>query len=716
MSCAPRASGLVYACAMVWLSAHPRGSAIAQPTELMELAPTIELPRLVDLAAERLGVNVEYDAKLAGTVTLRLHDEVSAAELWSLTNRLLAARGFTTVRMAGDPTLSVVPLQSAPGLARVEEPGAIVQDPDPAPAGFRAVSVPVRERRLEDVATALTPLLSASGKATAIPETRSVLVADLAPRVLAAIRTIEALEREAAAVSPVEIPVTHLSASRMVALIAQVTARRAAAGAAPLRGEVIASLGERSILVIAPPAEVKHYRELVSQLDRREAVETISYTPPAFALSEVAASIQRLIGPEADERFRAVPDPLTGTLVVTASADQHEQIKSLLERLADAPEAARRPTRTFKLRNRDAEEVLGVVRSLMSAGVLAAPPVASTAYTPTTAPQGAPAAPSASPGALPPAPAAESLQLASDPATNSIIAVGEAQELERLGGLLADLDVRRPQVLLEILIVSLTESDSLDLGVEIEALIDGPNETVAKLSSLFGLSGTGAGSSGLEGNRGAGLTGIVLNPGDFSVVLRALKAINEGRSLSMPRVLVASNEQATINSVLEQPYTTVNASDTVATTSFGGSSDAGTQVGVRPQIAEGDHLRLEYQISLSAFVGEATDPALPPPRQQNSIDSVATIPDGYTIAVGGIELTTEGYAERGIPLLSDIPVLGEAFKDRSKSSSRARFYVFIRAAILRDRDFEDLKYLSDLSAADADVDDGWPEVEPRVIR
>ncbi|MFG0260713.1 MAG: type II secretion system protein GspD, partial [Phycisphaerales bacterium JB041] len=193
-------------------------------------------------------------------------------------------------------------------------------------------------------------------------------------------------------------------------------------------------------------------------------------------------------------------------------------------------------------------------------------------------------------------------------------------------------------------------------------------------------------------------------------------SLNEGRSLSIPKVLVASNEQASLNSVLEQPYTTLNASDTVATTSFGGSSDAGTEVSVRPQIAEGDHLRLEYQISLSAFVGDAADPSIPPPRQQNSIDSVATIPDGYTIAVGGIELTTEGYAETGIPLLSDIPLLGEAFKNRSKSGSRSRFYVFIRSTILRDRSFEDLKYLSDLRTSEVGIDDGWPEPEPRVIR
>ncbi len=680
------------------LFAQVGGIGHAQPPATTSLSEQVELARLVDLAAQRAGVNIEYDTKLSGSVTLRLNDEVSDAELWNLTNRLLAARGFTTVRMDGGDTLSVVPLASAAGLARLEAP----DEEAVSPAGFRAVLVPLQSRRPEDAVAAVKPILSSSGTVTAIAESRSVIVADLAPRVEAALRVVDALEAGAAALAPFEIPLANLPASRMVTLLSQIAAKRAAAGAAALRGEVLAGTDDRSLLVVAPADEVERWRELVRQLDQREAVETVTYTPRAFSLKEVAASVERLVG--GDERFRVVADELTGTLLVTASAAQQAQVRSLLERLTEAPEASRRPTRTFKLKNRDAEEVLGVVRSLIASGAIGLPQVSAGV-----------ADANAAPGASLPA-ARDSLQLTSDPATNSIIAIGEAQELQRLEQLLRDLDVRRPQVLLEVLIISLSESDALDLGVEIEALINGPNDTIAKLSSLFGLSSTGAGSGGIEGNRGAGFTGIVLNPGDFAVVLRALQTLNDGRSLSMPKVLVASNEQANINSVLEQPYTTLNASDTVATTSFGGSSNAGTEVSVTPQIAEGDHLRLEYQVSLSAFVGEAADPSVPPPRQQNSIDSVATIPDGYTIAVGGIELTTEGYAESGIPLLKDVPVLGEAFKNRSKSASRTRFYVFIRPTILRDRDFEDLKYLSDRDAAGVGVDDGWPVPQPMVIR
>lgn len=130
---------------------------------------------------------------------------------------------------------------------------------------------------------------------------------------------------------------------------------------------------------------------------------------------------------------------------------------------------------------------------------------------------------------------------------------------------------------------------------------------------------------------------MVLSPGDFSVVLRALQTVNRGRVLSLPKVLVNNNQQATLNSVLRQPFVSVNASDTIATTSFGGSENAGTIISIKPQIAEGDHLVLQYSVSLSSFVGDAIDPTVPPPKQSNNLSSLVTIPDGYIVVVGGLE-------------------------------------------------------------------------------
>lgn len=294
--------------------------------------------------------------------------------------------------------------------------------------------------------------------------------------------------------------------------------------------------------------------------------------------------------------------------------------------------------------------------------------------------------------------------------------MGEPRLLAQIESLLYSLDVRQPQVMLEVLIISLSESQTLDLGVELERLSSG--DTSTRIASLFGLSTRGPNGTVDAGN-GMGFTGVVLNPGDFSVVLKALKTLNNGRSLSMPRLLISNNQQGTLDSVLEQPFASTNASNTVTTTSFGGVKPAGTQITLKPQIAgggEGDHLLLDYSVSLSAFVGAAANSSLPPPRQENKLQSTASLPDGHTVVVGGIELSTDGKATNQIPGLGAIPVLGEVFKSRSNNSSRSRFYVFIRANILRARGFEDLKYVSQTTAQGVGVDDGWPVVEPLVIK
>jgi general secretion pathway protein D len=84
--------------------------------------------------------------------------------------------------------------------------------------------------------------------------------------------------------------------------------------------------------------------------------------------------------------------------------------------------------------------------------------------------------------------------------------------------------------------------------------------------------------------------------------------------------------------------------------------------------------------------------------------------------VGGLELESDSTSTSQIPLLGDVPLVGELFKSRSTGKSRTRFFVFIRAAVLRNANFEDLKFISERDAAGIRVPDGFPEVEPRIIR
>jgi type II secretory pathway component GspD/PulD (secretin) len=731
----------------------------------ISLGGQIDLLRLVDLAGQRLGLNIEYDASAlkAASVNLRIDDTVSDEELWQLVNQMLNVRGFTSIEAikprssavdeAGEPVMSIVKIADAAASARVEW-----NLPLTTRAGYGSVLLRIRHRPLTDVSEAVGALLSKpAGAVQEVKGQNGIIISDLKPRLEQIIEIVQAMDSEGEASVVQSIEARNLSATTLAALVTAAATASNPMAARPLQGKLTPTPDDRALVLVAPDLETERWRELIAQFDRPPHTETRAYSATAFSLDEVAKLIEqtaRDTGPRGSGGgsgagggpnvggWRVVQDPLGGLLIITATPKEHEQIAALIDRLNALPPQVRRPVRAFPIRNRSVGEVVEVLNKMLEAGVLdeaeftapvgsastsgpsAVDPsqlqrsdrsngigVAATqaAAAPTRPPPPTPTSSGSPNGAQAKEGTRPALTLTADEGTNTLIAVGDPRRLSQLEDLLRTIDVRQPQVMIEVLVVSLNEGDTLDLGVELQK-IEISGDTVITLSSLFGLA-PAAGDA-----PGRGFSGLILNPGDFRVLIRALQTINNGRSLNMPKVLVSNNQQANLDAVVQQPFVSTNASDTVATTSFGGFENAGTTITIKPQIAKGDHLVLEYSVSLSAFVGESSDPGIPPPRQQNNLQSVVTVPDGYTIVVGGIEITTEADAVSQVPLLGDVPLLGEAFKSRSRSTSTSRFYVFIRPTVLRQEGFEDLKYLSDVDTRSASVDDGWPEVEPRIIK
>jgi general secretion pathway protein D len=706
-------------------------------------AENIDLARLVDLSAERLKVAVDYDpgALKAQQVTLRRVGSLSDAELWDLTNQSLAQRGFTTVRTPSARTLSVVKATEAPGLARIEVDG----NTDDPPAGFQTVVIAsAQNRTAKDVAEMVRPLLTKGvGSATPLGDARLMMVSDYTPRVQDIRRVLERIDITAPPLVD-EVPVMHVPASVLAAALMQVVTRRDAVSGSRTAGEVIAAPGGTSVVLIAPREGADGWRAMIRQFDQAEAMETRYYTPRVFAAKDVAKLLEDLLrgagGAKAvggQAPWRVIVDELTGTLMVTATPSEHAQAAALLERL-DSAQGGALPMRAFPVRNRPIRELIATLERLIDAGLLdSGLPDDSREQVRTGGEQMAlrdvrtPASGTANGGPLPDTSVprvragghgadgniagrlGSGLQLTADEATNTLIAIGEPRVLSHLESLLKMLDVRQPQVMLEAILVSMTETDTVNLGIELERL-GRLGDAGFKVASLFGLSSAAGGVRTVADS--AGFNGAVLNPGEFSVVVKALEALNKGRSISNPRVLVTNNEQARFSSVLQQPFARTDTLNSNITSSFGGSDSAGTTISVKPQIAAGEHLVLTYNINLSSFVGTSAAAGLPPPKQQNTVDSVATIPDGHVVVVGGLELESESRSASQLPVIGDIPGLGELFKNRSKGKNRTRFFIFIRATIMRSSTFEDLKYVSVNAAGAARINDGFPEVEPRVIR
>ncbi len=706
----------------------------------LALPTQMELSRLVDLAADRLAVSIDYDAAaLKAVATLRMAEGVDARELWTLTNRVLVTRGLTTVRLPGERAYAVVRLAEAAGVAQVmsEDDARLVlalmpvpqgqqgeegeSDPEQQPvasqseppAGYMAVRVEVMNVAARDLVEPVSRVLSKPGGSVVALGERMLLVSDLTMRIEQALTLIDHLDsaRDTSVVE--EIRLSSFSGDQAAVLAQQIKAKREAAGDKSLAGDVVQAPGGRSVFVIAPHSSIAAWRALIAQLDEGDRIETVTYAVRSHDVRELATLIEEAVRDEGDDRWRLVTDELSGGLIVTGTPAQHARVGEIIARVESLPAQSRRQTRTIVIQNRDVVELSGVLESLLSSGAMTTNATANTSEgeDPAAQSNGAGAQPESGPSPV----RASDLSIASDERTNTLILSGEPRAVQQAEAVVRELDVRQPQVMLDVLLVTLTDSDTLALGVELERIGVTDNLTY-RLSSLFGLGARTAAGDLTAPASAAGFSGVVLDPGDYAVVVRALQTLNRGRSLSMPRLLVGNNQQASLNSVVQQPFASVNASNTVSTTSLGGTKDAGTVITLTPQIAPGDHLTLEYSVSLSAFVGAATDPTLPPPRQENSVSSVATIPDGHTVVVGWIEVEAASRGQSRVPLFGGLPVIGELFKSRSNEDTTSRFFVFIRPSVLRHERFEDLRLISEGDAREAGIGHDWPTIEPMVIR
>jgi hypothetical protein len=195
-----------------------------------------------------------------------------------------------------------------------------------------------------------------------------------------------------------------------------------------------------------------------------------------------------------------------------------------------------------------------------------------------------------------------SAQVTADLGSNTLIIIAEPEVQQAYQQLIDFLDKRRPQVMIEARIVIIDTTDDYTLGVEVSG---GDRFGAKKLFafSSYGLSTVNPTTGSLAINPGTGFNATLVDPSTADVVVRALAAHKRARVLSAPKILVDDNAEGMLESVNEIPYTSVNASQTVATTSFAGFAKAGTSITVTPTISQGKHVNLDYVVTLNSFTG-----------------------------------------------------------------------------------------------------------------
>lgn len=486
---------------------------------------------------------------------------------------------------------------------------------------------------------------------------------------------------------------------------------------------------------------------LIAELDRDPAIEVHSYTLKFTTAENVYGVLMEIVhgeelngqasgqsGIRTIPRLRIAANPQNNSILIEGSPRDHERFDKILKAIDVPMPPGSGGMRVYRLENTSSQEVAGVLTSLVEGrNELAkrqktaldkkAPPGRETTPGPASAPPAVPpvasqAAPEASPGVqegydILPAVITEA------PEINAVIISASAVEHEEFASIIEELDKPRQQVVLEVTLVSIQNSDSFELGVEIAGEGSSNGTQMIGFSNFgIGVKDTATGNLTFPTTPAFGLNAAIFNSDDFSLVLNALKTIGKTRITSSPKVLVEDNAMGFISQTTEEPYEVVSQGESSTITSFGGFVEAGTILQVIPRIADDEWLRLEYQIQLSSFgkrTAEQEKANLPPPREKNIIEGAVRIPAGNTIVLGGLVTGREDDVRLEIPLLADIPILGNLFRDVSLSNSDNTLFIFIRPEVMRDPLYRDLLRLSAEEAARAKIEIRQGPVNPMMF-
>ncbi|MEM9420574.1 MAG: secretin N-terminal domain-containing protein [Planctomycetota bacterium] len=691
-------------------------------TVRLSFPPNVELRLLVDYVSERMGINILYGDEVGrARVTLKAPVDIPVEALPGVLESALRMNGLTLVDADQPGWKRIVNVQ---GMAAVA--GRAEDDPDANAVVTQMIELKHTDpSRLESL---IRPFLTPQGANLIVDtERRLLILTDFQSQVQRVVDLIERLDRPRDPPVVEFVPAKHVSGPRLAQSLNQLLSSsqrlgQRNSGGTPGNGELEVTADERTnrLILIGSPDQVAQAQKLAGELDRDLGLETRIYPMLHVSPERLDALVRRLIDPlEVDRLYISTIETEGGYLVASATPGIHQQVAELQAQLDVPLTEVASPVRFYKLQNADAAEVLATIRAIEGGAGLEGIDLgaAANAQANTNSPTNLADNPNS-----PPPPGIPPLALATvqgreatvtaDQNLNSIIVIAEPAVQRVYESLILQLDKRRPQVMIEATIVTLDTTDGFTLGVEVSGG-DFAGDFQSFTFSQFGLSEI-SDTGRLDLIPGLGFNGAVLSADIADIVVQALKTNGRTSVVSAPKILVNDNATGTISSVAEAPVASINQGQNSDTTSFSQFVEAGTTITVTPQIAEGNHLRLEFEVSLESFSGEGSD-TLPPPRSSNSVASEITIPDGATIVVGGINRNDLSESISRIPLLGEVPVLEYLFTSRSVTESESTLFVFLRPVILRDDRFADLKFYSAGDIKKGGLPPEFPSSDPMLI-
>ncbi|AUV93674.1 type II secretion system protein GspD [Klebsiella michiganensis] len=281
--------------------------------------------------------------------------------------------------------------------------------------------------------------------------------------------------------------------------------------------------------------------------------------------------------------------------------------------------------------------------------------------------------------------------------TNSLILTAAPDVMRDLEGVIAQLDIRRAQVLVEAIIAEVQDADGLNLGIQWANKNSGMSQfTNTGLPITTAIAGAkqykkeGAVDSSIASTLN-GLNGIAAGfyQGNWAMLLSALSSNSKNDILATPSIVTLDNMEAMFNVGQEVPV--LSGSQTTSGDNVFNTVErktVGIKLKVKPQINEGDSvlLEIEQEVSSVADAASSSSADLGATFNTRTVNNAVLVGSGETVVVGGLLDKSVTDSVDKVPVLGDIPVLGYLFRSNSKKVSRRNLMLFIRPSIIRDRD------------------------------
>jgi general secretion pathway protein D len=446
------------------------------------------------------------------------------------------------------------------------------------------------------------------------------------------------------------------------------------------RGQVSASASNNLLIVVDYAGNIGRIRQIIADLDKdRSVVRTITLeNASARDVVRVVNGLEQAKGPgdAVEARVQAVALEGSSSLVLRGDPSGVERAAAMVSSL-DVASAPTESLRVISLKNARAADV--------------APTLEKVARTlrPASDPQ-------------------HEISVPVDEASNSVVLTADPQTVAALARVVDQLDVRRPQVQIEAIIVEIGQGVARDLGVQY--VIAGNHGTIPFAATNFSQSApnllaiTGAliannsssgGASVSDDVKQAAINSILgtaggifgvggsTSDGLFGAILNALQQDSESNVLSTPHVTTLDNEAAHILVGQNIPITTGEALGADLKNTFRQiqRQDIGVKLTVTPQITEGDAIKLKITQEVSSIADNVNGEFVTNKRE---IDTTVLADDGGVVVLGGLMEGTEKSSTNKVPLLGSIPLVGHAFSSTSHDRERTNLVVFLRTTIVRD--------------------------------